>query len=219
MTDAQGRRPAAIAGLLSLVLGLVGTAVLSDQPEFVGDPASIATYYKDNLDAILAGHTMYLVSALLVLWLAGGLYATLRSVEPPQGCTAIIALGGAIAGVAMMLGGAATGAVGALRADERGEIAPEVATVLWDMGNILYGLAAPMAMAVFVLAVAIAIFRTAALPRWLGMVSVPLGVALLIPPISWIAMIVFQFWVAIAAVALLVHRAPAPEARTARPHA
>lgn len=56
---------------------------------------------------------MYLVSAVLVLWLAGGLYATLRSMEPPQGCTAIIALGGAIAGVAMMLAAAATGGVGA----------------------------------------------------------------------------------------------------------
>lgn len=46
MKETQDRRPPALAGLLSLVLALIGTAVLSDQPEFVGDPATIATYYK-----------------------------------------------------------------------------------------------------------------------------------------------------------------------------
>lgn len=215
MTEAPDRRPFAIAGLLSLALGLIGTVVLSGQPKFVGDPAGVATYLKDNVGAVLAGHTMYLVSAVLVLWFAGGLYATLRSAERPQEYRAILALAGAVAGVAMMLASAATGAVGALRADENGQIAPEVAAALWDLSSILYGLAAPMAMAVFVLAVAVATFETAALPRWLGMVSVPLGIALLIPPINFIAMIAFQVWVGVAAVALLLHRAPATRTASA----
>ncbi len=208
MTERLGRRPFALAGLLSLVLGLIGTAVSSGPPGFVSDPAGIAAYLKDDSEAVLASHTMYLLSAVLVLWFAGGMYATLRSAERPHGHTAIVALAGAVAGVSMMLAAAAAGAVGALRADENDGIAPEVAAALWDLSSILYGLAAPMAMAVFVLAVAVATLRTAALPRWLGILSVPLGVALLIPPINFLAMIAFQVWVAIAAVALLLHRAP-----------
>ena len=49
------------------------------------------------------------------------------------------------------------------------------------------------------------------LPRWFGAVSIPLGVALLVGPISYVAVIVFVFWPAAAAVALVLQ----PEARRA----
>ena len=71
-------------------------------------------------------------------------------------------------------------------------------------------------MAVLVLAVAVAALRQSALPRWFGALSVPLGLALAIPGIGAIAMIVFVFWVGIAGVAMLTHRAPRDAAPAAR---
>jgi len=66
--------------------------------------------------------------------------------------------------------------------------------------SVLFGLAAPMALSVLVLACALLTFRAAAFPKWWGIVSVLLGIAMLIPPISWAAMIAFLVWVGVASV-------------------
>lgn len=196
-----------LAGLGSLAFALLGTAARPAEPGFVADPGSIVAFYKGNVDGVLASHTLYFLSTLLLLWFAGGLYALLRRDEKPGGQTAIVALAGAVAGASMLLAAGAANVVAALRVDDTGTIAPDVATALWDLSSILYGLAAPMGMAVLVLGVAVAALRGSALPTWLGALSVPLGIALAIPPINHMAIIAFHFWVGIAGVAVLTYGA------------
>lgn len=192
-----------LAGIAFLVLGFAGSVTVeSDAPDFVDDAQSIAAYYEDDPDRLLAGGTMYLLAVGFLLWFTAHLHARLRGSQPSARPTATAALAGAVAGAALLLAAAGTTAVGALRVDENDAIAPEVATVLFDLGSILYGGAAPMAFAVLVLAVAVAALREGSLPRWLGFVSVPMGVALAIPPIAFFAVIVFSLWVPLTAVAM-----------------
>ncbi len=208
LSSKTDRRPLAVAGLGVLALSLLGTAATPSEPGFVADAGSIATFYKENVDGVLASQTLYFVATLFLLWFVGALYALLRRAEGPDGHTAVVALAGGVAGSAMLLAAGAANAVGALRADERGEIAPDVATVLWDLSAVLFGLAAPMGMAVLVLAVAVAALRNGALPRWFGVLSVPLGLALAIPPINHVAIIAFFFWVGIVGVVALTQGDP-----------
>lgn len=82
----------------------------------------------------------------------------------------------------MALGGIALDTAAALRVDERGSIPPDTAAALADGHGVLFGMAAPTAFGVAVLATAALALRTSVLPRWLGVVSVVLGIALLVPP-------------------------------------
>lgn len=195
-------RLAALAGVAFFVLGLVGTLIVSDDPGFAADPTRIAAFYEGEDSAILLSSTLYLVGVVFLLWFAGHLRGVLRRAEGGEGGLAATAFGGLVAGAAMLLGAAAVNAVGALRVQERGQIDPETATALFDVSSIMFGLAAPMAFAATVLASAVVALRTRALPLWLGAVSIPLGLALLIPPISWLAAIGFTFWVLVTGVVL-----------------
>jgi len=137
-----------------------------------------------------------------------------RHAEGGDGRIAGTAFGGAIAGSALLLAAAAIEAVAALRVGEQNEIDPQVATVMWDLQSILFGLAAPMAFAVLVLATAVLALRKGLLPSWHGAIIVVLGIAMLIPPINYIAIIAFQFWVLLTGMMLYLHPQPA-ESRSA----
>ena len=85
-----------------------------------------------------------------------------------------------------MLASGAADTVAALRVPERDAIDPAVATVLWDLNTILFGLAAPVAFAVLVLAVAIAVPRRRPAPLD-GLRQPPARRSLLVLPINSVA--------------------------------
>lgn len=215
MKRSDSGRLAALTGVAFFVLGIVGTlATPGGEPAFVGEPTAIASYYTENADGILASSALYAVATAFLLWFAGYLRTVLQRAEGGDGRLATTAFGAAAAGSALLLAATATSAVGALRVQEQDAIGPEVATAIWDSSTILYGLAAPMAMAVLVLATAAVALRTRALPVWLGGLSVVLGIALAIPPISYVAIIVFNFWVLATALVLVLRPEPAASAAT-----
>ena len=191
----------ALPAFIFFVLALGAQLVYPSEPDFVaGNAREVASFYESGSGDILAGNAMYLVSTAALLAFAGVMY---RVVRRGDHTLATVALGGAVAGATLMIAASTADTVAALRVEENGAIDPSVATVMWDLQMALFGLAAPTAFAVFVLAVATAALRTGVLPAWLGILSVPLGVALLIPPISWAAIIVFIFWVPVAGGAVL----------------
>lgn len=203
----------AAAGIGFFALATIGRLAYPSEPEFVGEASSIVGFYEGNEDALLAANSMYLVAVTLLLAFTGALCSGLRRLS---GATGLVALAGGVAGAALMLAAGAADTVAALRVTERDAIDPAVATVLWDLNTSLFGLAAPTAFAVLVLAVASAALRDRALPRWAGLVSAPLGIALAVPPISHVAMIVFLFWVPLVGGAWLLHGRGAPAAATRR---
>lgn len=187
-------RNGALAGVAFTLLGVGGAASGPTEPSFAGAPKEIAAFYADHVDAIMASSSLYLVGGIFLLWFV----ATLRTVLGAETTAGNVAFAGGVAGASLCLAAAAANTMGALRVDEAGAIDPATATALFDLSSVLFGLAAPMAFAATTLAVAVAALRSDALPSWLGAVSVPLGVALAVPPINHVAVIGFVLWTGLA---------------------
>ena len=195
-------RSVAIAGLAFLVVALLGTVIAPAEPDFVGDPASAAAFYEGDTDSQLLAYVLYLWTVPLLLWFTVALANVVRRGEATT-LPAIIRVAGA-AGSALVLAGVSAGTVATLRAEEPAPIAPEVAAVMWDLENAFFGIAAPTALAALVIATALAALRHGVLPRWFGVLSIPLAAGLLATPVAFVAMIVFLFWAAATGVALVV---------------
>ncbi len=198
------RSLAALSGAGLCLLGVAATLAYPTAPEFVDEPAKIAAFYGDNSGALLGASWMYLLGGALMIVFAGALRSILSRAEGGDGLLAGIAFAGIVAGAAAALAGTALDAAGALRVDEQGSIAPDTAATLADGHNVLFGLAAPIAFGVAVLATAVLAFRTSVLPTWLAGLSVVLGIVSFVPPISYIAAIIFTFWCLVTGIVLYV---------------
>lgn len=143
-----------------------------------------------------------LVSLVFLVWFLSSLRRTLLAAEGGDGRLTAVAFGGGLITTALLMAGFALNALAALRADEDGTIAAEVAVVLQDGSSILQGLAATMAMVVLLAATAIVTLRFRALPIWLGWASVVLAIIGLIGPISWIVLLLFPLWVLATSIVL-----------------
>ena len=91
---------------------------------------------------------------------------------------------------------------------------PATAAALNDFSSLIIGIAAPVALAVFVAATGIVSIATGVLPRWLGWLSLLLALGLLIPYISFVFWVPFGVWVLVVSV-LLYLRPEALHTRTA----
>jgi hypothetical protein len=80
--------------------------------------------------------------------------------------------------------------------------------VFFDLTSILFGAAAPAAFAAKLLATAVASLRyRALLPAWLAVVTIVLAIVNVIPPISWVGMLISLLWIAIVSGLLYAQRA------------
>lgn len=212
---------AMLSGVGLCLLGLAATLAYPAAPEFVDEPAKIAAFYGDNSGALLGANWLYLLGGALMIVFAGALRSVLARAEGGDGRLSGMAFGGIVAGAALVLAGTALDSAAALRVDEQGSIAPDIAATMADGHNVLFGTAAPMAFAVAVLAIAVMAFRTAVLPTWLAAASAVLGVALLVAPIAYVAAIVFTFWCLVSGIVVYVQSGPddavEPAAATAQP--
>jgi hypothetical protein len=205
-----GRPLGALLGAGSFAVATAGTLVHPTAPGPAARPAAIAAFYRDHGGALLVADTLYLLAGVLLLGFAAVLSSLLRRAEGADGRLATAAFGGAVAGTALTIAGAAVDATAALRAGAGDGIDPTVATVLWDLGAALHGLAAPMAYAVPVLATAVLSARTALLPAWHAALGCALAIGLLSTPISHLAIVAFGFWVLLTSLLLTLAEPPRP---------
>jgi hypothetical protein len=196
-----------ISGAAFAVLAFTATALYPQAPDAYAPNEEIARFYADKAGRLMFVQGLYLLAAAALITFV----ALLREeLERRTGARAAAVVGAAgTAAVAVMIVAGTMDLVAASRADTRGEIEPATAAVLFDLGIALFSTAAPILWAPAVLAVGWLALRGGALPRWLGVVSVVLGVALLVPPAGLVAMIVLHFWV--IALSVLFAR-PAPPA-------
>lgn len=210
---------AALAGVAYCLLGIAGTLAYPSDPGFAAPSSEITTFYIENDGALLAAGTLFLLGGSVLLVFTGYLRSVLGRAEGGDQRLATMAFAGGVAGAALSLGAASLDIAASLRVDEQGTIAPDVATTMWDLGNVLYGLAAPMALAVMVLATAVVARKTGLLPIWHVALSGLLGVALLAPPINHVAVIAFTFWALITGAVLYLAGDAAAERSQAHPEA
>lgn len=206
MRTSNAERFAPLTGVAVLVLALVGALVLypSDAPEFMDEPAAIASFYTENGTDVLPALVCYLLASTLLVWFAGSLRSHLRLAEGGTGRLATIAFGGGVAAATLLLASASVESAAALRVDEQGAIDVPTATVYSDLSALLFGLAAPYGMAVLLGASALAAFRFRALPVWLGALGALVAIVCLIPPISFVGIIISFFWVGATGVVLFM---------------
>ncbi|MDP8968020.1 MAG: hypothetical protein M3N04_05415 [Actinomycetota bacterium] len=215
------RSLAMLSGAGVCLLGLAATLAYPAAPEFVDEPGKIAAFYGDGSGAVLGANLMYLLGGAVMIVFAAALRSILARAEAGDGVLSAMAFGGIVAGAVAALAGTALDSAAALRVDEQGSIAPEIAAVLADGHNVLFGVAAPMAFGVAVLATAALALRTSVLPTWLAGLSAVLGIALLVPHISFIAAIVFTFWCLVTGLVIYVQprseQAVVPAGATSQP--
>lgn len=178
-------RFAPLTGVVFVVLTVAGIALsLSAAPsDFPAATEEIVEYYTEETGLIMASAWLGLLGGFFLIWFGGSVRARLR--DGGEERLGAIALGGAVAAAAIGWVVDSSNLMGALRADEDGEIAPETATALYDLGNGLVGSGLPFAIAVFAAAIAVAGVRSAVLPTWLAIFAAITAVGLLILPIAF----------------------------------
>lgn len=198
----RDRRSGAVAGLVFAVLVIAGNALQGSTPALHGDADAVTAYYLHKPTRLAIAMSLSLVSLFFLAWFLTALSHALDRLVDPSPATRTVSLGAAAA-LALLAGGFALNAAGALRAAETGAIAPEAAVVFYDGSLVLTGLAAPLAMAVLLAGTAVVVRRGVGLPAWLGHLSTVLAVLGIVTPLSFVLFLAFPFWVAAASVVLL----------------
>ena len=204
MDFARLARLAPWSGVVFVVLFVVSAAMLPI--DFGEEPDSLASSFADDMGRFIGAAQLAVIAGAALLWFSGTLASALLANGAGHRLAGIARMGGAAAAT-LLIAGAVVFAVGALRADEDGSIAPEAATAVADIGLVLVAAAMPVASAVLVGATAVAALRTRRiLPTWLAWVSVVLAVALVILPINFIAVLFLAVWVLVVSGLMIMGR-------------
>jgi hypothetical protein len=184
--DAALKRTAPLAGVVVVALEIIGgTLALKGAPGFSAKPAEIAAYFADPPSHIMLGIWLMMLAGPFWLIYVGCLYGAVKVKEDGIGRLSATLLVSGSAGVALGIAGDVFSAMAVIRAGA-GTLTPTMATIYFDATNILSYTAMAMMLSVFSLALGLASFRYAVLPKWVGVVSILLAVVYVIPPISWV---------------------------------
>jgi hypothetical protein len=172
------------AGLTAL-----GTAVLFasanalwgfEQPGPEASGPELLSFYGDLSGRIVVGALLSLISIAMFVVFASALRGVLIELEGDE-LLANVAFGGAILGLATGLGAETINMAAALRAGD-GQLTGSLAQALFDISYVLGYNAAGIGIGLLTLSIGAAALRAKAmLPRWLAVVSLALGAALLTP--------------------------------------
>jgi len=198
-----------LAGVVFVILAVIALLTAAGE-DFLAEPAEVADYYVDNSGRVVVAAIIDGLAIFAFFWFVGAVRNRLRVRETPEGGLPALAFGGGIAAATLLLVANAATMAGAFRAEEDGEIDPAVAAALNDISSLIIGIAAPVALAVFVAATGIVSIATGVLPRWLGWLSLLLALGFLIPYISFVFWVPFGIWV--LAVSVLLYLRPGEEA-------
>ena len=196
------------------VLGAVDRGVLprgGRQPRLRRDPpAKNLKYYVDDKSSIMAGVLASVIALAFLLWFLGSIRRTMLNAEQGDGRVTAISFAGGVVGVGLLLAAMGAFILPALRLDEDNKLTAATATTFMDLGNILFGFAAPIGFGVMLLGVGLVGVRHGAVPKWWAIISVILGIVMLIPFISWAGMgFGFPIWVLVMSILMMRANAPA----------
>lgn len=200
MKKPGSHRSTAILGTAFAAVFVGVFALGGESPEETVPAADVIAYYQNHASQVRVGAYVIVVAAVLLLFFAGGLRDALEADETsPRGKgLSTVAFGGAVA-YAMGLGVMAVSSLAMVTAADSGNA--DAATTL----NILDNKTFPLFMvglSTIMLATGLRARQAAVLPRWLGWVSIVLGVLAPAGPGGFVAFSAFPFWVVAVGVAL-----------------
>ncbi|MGH3786442.1 MAG: hypothetical protein ACRDRG_07780 [Pseudonocardiaceae bacterium] len=128
---------AGIAAIATLVLSLVGYAILSDGlPGVDASTEEWAAFYDDNHDQIVTGVTIFGVGTIFMLWYVAGVRYMLAAIEGGRGVASTIAFAGGLVMVGYYVVAQSGIEAAALRA---GEVDPAVTQAVGDLHIVATG--------------------------------------------------------------------------------
>ena len=203
MSIADWDRYSPLAAIGTVILWAAGifTVESGDTPSEANAQEAVA-YFEDDRTTIYVGSMLIMAGALLLIWFVSTLREAIVARAPQSIRLGSVVFGGGLAAAIFAMGLPAAQIGGAFAGEEPGELEPGAAQALYFATDGLF-VATMYSAALLVLATAVAIFRTRVFPVWLGWISVPLGIWLLIAPIGWLALIfVFPAWLIVVSVLL-----------------
>jgi len=198
-------RFAPLAGALAVPFWLAGVILISTKAKGSEGPKILASY-QHHSDGILLAGFLWSLGVLLFIWFLASLRSHYLAAEGGTGRVTSIAWGGGLIASTIALLIPTADEVGALNKDK---FDASGAAVLHHFSDAFF-VGAEYALSLLFFASAILVLRYAVLPRWLGWLSLVIGIVLLIGPIGWAAFIfATPIWTIIVSV-LLWRRAEAP---------
>lgn len=206
MTDVPATRLASLTGVASVLLLVVALILEGTPPSADAATADVVQYYAENGTRLLAGTVVAGLSAALLVWFGGSTYATLRRAEGGIGRASATAFGGfvlAAVGHTMLFGFVLAAA------ETVGDVPAEVTQALGVLAA-LFVVPLAVGMLVAMLASAVAMLRHAALPRWLGYLTLLIAAAAVVSTGlgAYVAVAVWvvatSVWVALMSVVIFI---------------
>jgi hypothetical protein len=173
-----------LAGALAVPFWIAGVAVMSSSAKGDKGAEAVASYHHHG-NGILLGGLLWSLGVLLFIWFLGSLRSHYLAAERSDGRLSHLAWGSGLIASALALLIPGPDEVGALN---KNDFDASGAAVLRHLSDAFF-IATEYALPVLFFASAILALRYAALPRWLGWVSILVGIVLLIGPIGWAGLI------------------------------
>ena len=221
VNDSTWERYGLAAGILFVVLVVVAALIGGAPPKPTDSATKIATYFRDNQDALKVGSYLNGLGAVTFLWFLGSLWGRLRRAEVTGSRLSVIALVGGVAALAFAT--VANGVI-AFVSLYAGDLGPGGAKAFYLLGTVFLAFTA-FALVVFTSATSVMILRYPIVEKLLGWVGE--GVAALwlvagigvadnntaINTVGFIAFLIWAGWILILTV-LLLTRDPSDTATT-----
>ena len=199
-------RFAPLTGVVFVVF-LIPVFLLGGEPPDADEKLpKVLDFWKDNDTELMIGAGLAAISAVFLLWFVSTLRSALRTAEGGTGRLSAVVYG---AGVVLVSWIALGASIQFAAADTAGDVAPEVTQTLSVLNSdAFFGFAVGVA-ALLIASGGLAI-RTGFLPRWLGWLSVVVGIVAL-TPVGFASFLLWVVWTLVVSV-ILFRRTPAAAA-------
>ena len=188
-------RWASLTGVVFVVLVVLGGPVAAGTtPNSKATGVHVIAFFEAHRSRERASAVLLTVAFIVFLFFAGSLRSYLRRTEAVEGLTAVVLAAAAVLAAGQTAG---TGLVFALT-DAPTHLSPAAAQTLNVLSNDMV-LTSAAGFSAFGIASGLAILRGAALPGWLGWISILIGVVI-VTPAEFVAAIALAVWIIIVSI-------------------
>jgi len=199
-------RLAPIAGILFVVLLIVGLFLIADIPEARDSDQEIADYLADSDRHVwnIVGFYLWVVAGISFLWFLSHLRGVLRRAEGEPGTLSTLAFIGGVLFTAMLLvsGGAVAAVPGGIELGEANKPDPDFVRYLPQLGWVILTIGGAFAAIALVFSTSILTLKTGVFPKWVAWLGFVAALALLFAA-TFLPMIALLIWVLAVSIVLL----------------